>query len=354
MNELVNAKQSHSASSNHPSKYIHTDTLNKGENRTVKELISWLFKKPVGGVFLNFDRCVLFILRISYLIQRVALLVFLGRKKRDGLYSKGRFSYFKDYFSPSFFLSCFFLRILKFLKLGDFKLLKMTVPKYDYKVYCPANRDDYLNVTVREEEILEQFSPKQGDVVVDVGAHIGRYALIGSKRVGPSGKVVAIEANPDNFNMLNRNVKLNQLTNMLTLNYAVFSEETKIKLYVTSDKLDPTIYNTILLNRAIYKEKFVEVDANTLDNLLRQNGVKAEDVNWVKIDVEGAELEVLKGATNVLSRSENIALLIEVHNVANGSNLYSSIMDLLGHYNFKIEFERTYPSGEKHVILRKQ
>ena len=182
----------------------------------------------------------------------------------------------------------------------------MTVPKYGYKVYCPANRDDYLNVTVREEEILEQFSPKEGDVVVDVGAHIGRYALIGSKRVGPTGKVVAIEANPDNFNMLNRNVKLNQLTNMLTLNYAVFSEETKIKLYVTSDKLDPTIYNTILLNRAIYKEKFVEVDANTLDNLLRQNGVKAEDVNWVKIDVEGAELEVLKGATNVLSRSKNI------------------------------------------------
>ena len=240
------------------------------------------------------------------------------------------------------------------MKLGDFKLLKMTVPKYGYKVYCPANRDDYLNVTVREEEILGQFSPKEGDVVVDVGAHIGRYALISSKRVGPSGKVVAIEANPDNFNMLNRNVKLNQLTNMLTLNYAVFSEETKIKLYVTSDKLDPTIYNTILLNRAIYKEKFVEVDANTLDNLLRQNGVKAEDVNWVKIDVEGAELEVLKGATNVLSGSENIALLIEVHNVADGSNLYTTIMDLLGHYNFKIEFERTYPSGEKHVILRKQ
>jgi FkbM family methyltransferase len=320
----------------------------------VKELISWLFREPVGGVFLNFDRCVLFILRISYLIQRVALMAFLGRKKRDDLYSKGRFSYFKDYFSPSFSLSCFFFRILKFLKLGNFKLLKMTVPKYNYKVYCPANSDDYLNVTVREEDILEHFSPKEGDVVVDIGAHIGRYALISSKRVGPRGKVVAIEANPDNFDMLNQNVKLNQLTNMLTLQYAVFSKETKIKLYIANEKLDPTIYNTILSNRAPDKEKFVEVDANTLDNLLQQNGINAEDVNWVKIDVEGAELEVLKGSTSVLSKSKDISLLIEVHNIADGTNQYSPIMDLLDHHNFKIEFEKTYPSGEKHVILRKQ
>jgi FkbM family methyltransferase len=191
-------------------------------------------------------------------------------------------------------------------------------------------------------------------VVVDIGAHIGRYALISSKRVGPRGKVVAIEANPDNFDMLNQNVKLNQLTNMLTLQYAVFSKETKIKLYVANEKLDPTIYNTILSNRAPDKEKFVEVDANTLDNLLQQNGINAEDVNWVKIDVEGAELEVLKGSTNVLSKSKDISLLIEVHNIADGTNQYSPIMDLLGHHNFKIEFEKTYPSGEKHVILRKQ
>ncbi len=320
----------------------------------MKGLISWLIKEPVGGVFLKFDRCVLFLLRISYLIQRVSLMVFLGKKKRDDLYSKGRFSYFKEYFSPSFFLSCYFFRILNYLKLGNHKLLKMTVPKYNYKVYCPANSDDYLNVTVREEDILEHFSPKEGDVVVDIGAHIGRYTLISSKRVGPSGKVVAIEANPYNFEMLNHNINLNQLTNTLTLNCAAFSKETKIRLYVTSENLDPTIYNTILLDRAPYKEKFVEVDANTLDNLLQQNGINAEDVNWVKIDVEGAELEVLKGSTNVISKSKDIALLIEVHNVANGTNLYSSIIDLLSHYDFKIEFEKTYPSGEKHVILRKQ
>ena len=128
--------------SNYLSRYIHNITLTKESIKTMKALISWLIKEPVGGVFLNFDRCVLFLLRISYLIQRVSLMVILGKKKRDDLYSKGKLSYFKEYFSPSFFLSCCFFRILNFLKLGNHKLLKMTVPKYNYKVYCLANSDD--------------------------------------------------------------------------------------------------------------------------------------------------------------------------------------------------------------------
>ena len=50
-----------------------------------------------------------------------------------------------------------------------------------------------------------------------------------------------------------------------------------------------------MTNRArIDKDKFIQIDANTLDNLLKQNGICHEEVNWIKIDVEGAEFEVLK------------------------------------------------------------
>jgi hypothetical protein len=77
------------------------------------------------------------------------------------------------------------------------------------------------------------------------------------------------------------------------------------------------------------------------------------DVNWVKIDVEGAEFEVLKGATNVLSKSKDIALLIEIHNLSGGTNLYRPILEFLNLYNFKIEFEKSHDGGEKHIILRK-
>ena len=58
-----------------------------------------------------------------------------------------------------------------------------------------------------------------------------------------------------------------------------------------------------------------------------------------KIDVEGAEYEVLTDATNVLSKSKNIALLIEIHEIGDdGKTLYQPIMDLLNNYNFKKEF----------------
>lgn len=71
-------------------------------------------------------------------------------------------------------------------------------------------------------------------------------------------------------------------------------------------------------------------------------------------DVEGAGLEVLKGASNILSKSKNIAIFLEIHNIEKGKNLYEPIMDLLEKHNFKVEFEHTYESGEKHVILHKQ
>ena len=65
---------------------------------------------------------------------------------------------------------------------------------------------------------------------------MGRYTIISSKRVGKNGKVVAIKAHPGNFEMLNRNIKLNQLTNVIPLNYAVYSKETKIKTLHTQEK----------------------------------------------------------------------------------------------------------------------
>ena len=206
-------------------------------------------------------------------------------------------------------------------------------------------------MTAREDEIIEHFSPEDGDIVVDVGAHIGRYTIISSKRVGQNGKVVAIEPEPSNFEILNRNIKLNGLTNVIPLNYAVNSKQTKLKLYLPVEESGFTIYNTIMVNRAKPEEKFIEINANTLDYLLQQNGIRY--ANWIKIDVEGAEFEVLKGATSILSKSKDIALLIEVHNLHGGTNLYRQIVEFLNVYNFKIEFENTYESGDKHVIVRK-
>jgi FkbM family methyltransferase len=311
------------------------------------KLTSWLLKEP-EGVLPALDRCILFFLKINYLGLRIVLRLFLGKKRRDRLYVEKGISYaWIDYLNPSLYLLKLFYKYIKFLGVGNsLVLIKISVPKYDYKFYCRINKADFIT---REDGIIEHFTPKQGDIVVDIGAHMGRYTIISSKRVGTNGKVVAIEAHPGNFEMLNRNIKLNQLTNVIPLNYAVYSKETKIKLYVPGEESGYTVYNTIMSNRTGNEDKFVEVNANTLDYLLQLNQIREEEVNWIKIDVEGAEFEVLKGAANVLSKSKDIALLIEVH----GPDNYRPVVEFLNLYNFKIEFEKNHESGDKHIILRK-
>ncbi len=296
---------------------------------------SWWLRETKGATIS--DKFYLSFLKIIYRGIRFSFKIALGKKRTDMFYAKRGIN-FKD----------FLYRSIKFLKIGDPLMLEIYVPKYNYNIYCPLNKEDFIVMTRHEDDIIERFLPKQGDIVVDIGAHMGRYTIISSKRVGTNGKVVAIEAHPNNFEMLNRNIKLNQLTNVVPLNYAVYSKETKIKLYLPEVESGYTIYNTIMSNRARTEDKFVEVNANTLDYLLQLKGIT--DVNWIKIDVEGAEFEVLQGASNVLSKSKDIALLIEVHGLDN----YRPIVEFLNSYNFKIEFEKSNKTGDwRHIVLRK-
>jgi FkbM family methyltransferase len=325
----------------------------------VGTLTLWLTKQELIRVVPILDKVIILLVKITYLLAyltlRLSLRIALGRKRRDKVFAEKGLAFNYEFDAiVSFYMVKSLYSIIKFLKLANPCLIKLNVPKYGYKAYCPINKNEFINITIREDEIIEHFTPKQGDVVVDIGAHIGRYTIIASKRVATNGKVVAIEASPSNFEMLNRNIKLNQLTNTISLNHAVYSKETKIKLYLPGEESGNTIYNTVISDRARNEEKFVEVNANTLDYLLQSKGIKQEQINWIKIDVEGAEFEVLKGATNILSNSKDIALLIEIHNLRDSTNLYRPIVEFLNLYNFKIEFEKSHHGGEKHIIVRKQ
>ncbi|HYY71292.1 MAG TPA: FkbM family methyltransferase [Nitrososphaeraceae archaeon] len=323
----------------------------------IKKFTNWLFKGPVANTIPSLyalDKVMNLLIKIIYIILRILFIITLGKKRRDNSQFYRKFGS-RVNVNFSFYLFMFFYKVIRLLRLGNPTLITLYVPKYKYKVYCPLTEDDYAHMTTREDDIIEKFQPKDGGIVVDVGAHYGRYAIIAAKRVGPKGKVIAIEADPKNFYMLNKNIKLNELSeHVITLNYAASSNKSKVKLSIPEKKSSGhTIYSSIITSRAP-TEKFIEVNANTIDNLLHENGISLEQVNWIKIDVEGAELEVLKGTINIFSKSKDISFLIEIHDVGNGKTLYEPIMDLLNDYNFKKEFEKIYESGERHLIVRKQ
>jgi FkbM family methyltransferase len=300
---------------------------------------AWWLKETRGATFT--DKLVLSLLKTIFLGTRFLLKVAIGKKRRDALFAKRDISFKKFLYSAT-------------AALGLGKLsLEISVPKHGYKVRCPLNREDFIVMTQHEEEIVERFTPKQGDTVVDVGAHMGRYTIISSKRVGPDGKVVAIEAHPNNFRLLNYNIKLNALTNVVTINSAAYSKKTPVKLYLPDEEQGFTTHHSLMDNYLSTKysnvtQKYMLVEADTLDSLLSGAGIHS--VNWIKIDVEGAELEVLKGAVDTLRRSNDISLLIEVH----GRETYQPVTALLKSHDFEFAFEKTYDSGEKHLIASKR
>ena len=103
---------------------------------------------------------------------------------------------------------------------GQDKMILCEVPKYGYTSYCRSSLrfNDLVIMTIHEDDMLQLFNPSKGDIVVDVGAYLGRYTLTSSIRVGENGKVIAIEADPSHYEMLNKNLELNKISNVTTIN----------------------------------------------------------------------------------------------------------------------------------------
>jgi FkbM family methyltransferase len=215
------------------------------------------------------------------------------------------------------------------------------LPKFGFQVYC-RNEDEFNDFVIMAEHeinLLRGFSPKEGDVVVDIST--GLCTMITSKQVGPSGKVIAIIDDPHNYDTLNHTIKSNNLTNVIPFNYVASSKEMQMVLIP---------YRRMLLNKDKRPTTFITtkaVYANTLDNLLLKNRIN--EVNWIKIGIQGKELKVLQGAHNLLSNNKDIALLIEVHDHHN----YKPLIEFLKSYNFVVVFEQNYEWGDKHIIAKK-
>jgi FkbM family methyltransferase len=300
----------------------------------------WWLKEVKGAR--AFDKFVFGLLKSIYIGTRFFLRLILGRRRRDSLFLKRSIN-FKDFLYSS----------TKVMRVDKKLLLEIHVPNHDYLIHCPLNKEDFIVMTKHEEDIMGLFRPKKGDTVVDVGAHMGRYTIPSSKYVGASGKVIAVEAHPYNFRILQHNLWLNKLKNVIALNWAVYSKKSILKLYLPDEDLGYTMHHSLMTNYLSTKynkdieRRYVEVEADTLDNLLKNRAITI--VDWMKIDVEGAEYEVLKGAKEILSANKPMSILVEVH----GKDTYGPTIELLRSNNFNIEFEKTYDNGEKHVLARK-
>jgi FkbM family methyltransferase len=155
-----------------------------------------------------------------------------------------------------------------------------------------------------QPEVWESLSaalPK-GGVFLDVGAHIGTFTLKASREVGAEGKVVAFEPNPETAALLRDNMAANQLTNVVVEQIACTDKDQQLTLYAAP--VMNTGASSLSASNAAYSDSAAprpfQVRGRPIDDVVRELNLSRVDA--IKIDVEGAELQVLQGAVETLKR----------------------------------------------------
>jgi FkbM family methyltransferase len=172
----------------------------------------------------------------------------------------------------------------------------------------PQTNDLDLISPKHEPVTTEWFQAEPDDIVVDVGAHIGRYTLLAAAN---GARVIAIEPEPTNFALLERNVKLNGRSNVALMSCAMTDRPRLVRLSIAPPSNTGTsriLPDLDLTPKDSGNEREVAVPGETLDNLVKAH--RLTRIDWLKIDAEGHEAAVLEGGESALAIARR--LIVEV------------------------------------------
>jgi FkbM family methyltransferase len=181
------------------------------------------------------------------------------------------------------------------------------------------------------EESFRWYRPKRGDLVFEIGAHCGVSTYHFAKMVGPEGKVIAFEPDPVNFEILKRNMERHGLTNVVLMNSAVAAE--RGSLAFSSEGTVGSMLISVLGRPSA--GSIVTAEAITLADAFDQFGVP----DFCKIDIEGAEIDVVAHSADLLRRNKTNFALDTCHLKANGQSTHSDIEALFRSYGYEVESE---------------
>lgn len=150
--------------------------------------------------------------------------------------------------------------------------------------------------------ILRHLRP--GMTFIDVGANKGDFTLLAARLTGPAGRVISIEPEPENHSVLRRSIELNDYANITVLQVALSDSDATADLQIGSTSGSHTLSPEFNGLRA------VSVPTRTLDTVVADH--RLSSVDMIKIDVQGFELAVLRGAAQALKANPRIILLLDL------------------------------------------
>jgi len=174
---------------------------------------------------------------------------------------------------------------------------KIFLDKFDsLHLYRRGHYEEY------ETEIIKKII-KKGDIVLDVGANIGYFTLIFAKLVGKNGKVFAFEPDPKNFDLLSKNIKINGYKNVTLVRKALSDKTAKTNLFLS--KTNSVDHRTVDPKE---NRDSIEIEKITADDYFSDF---KEQINFIKMDIQGSEVEALSGLSSLLQKMNDIIIMIE-------------------------------------------
>lgn len=189
---------------------------------------------------------------------------------------------------PGFVLTYSLIR----LDLFRYKLIRRC---YQMIYFIGKQITDSSNIRLLKENI------KPGNVIIDVGAAFGFYSYMFSKIAEPNGQIFAFEPDPHYAPFLRDLVEAKKLSNVKIIPYAAWHKDAKLELYTCQENPGENS-----LFRAPIHQKSVSINAVSIDEY-----INLPFINFIKIDVQGAEYYVIIGMQNLIRRSSDIVILLE-------------------------------------------
>jgi FkbM family methyltransferase len=163
---------------------------------------------------------------------------------------------------------------------------------------------------IRMDYLKNGVTLDAGDTVVDIGANIGCFTVMAASIVGPSGRVISIEPEPESYKLLCHNIQLNNLSNVTALNLAISDKNELIELHVSPNSQLTSVFAEV--DKREVEGEIIMLEGRTLERILDE--MKINQVQLIKMDCEGSEYGILESLTPILaSRIKQISM--EVHEV---------------------------------------
>lgn len=213
-------------------------------------------------------------------------------------------------------------------------------PLYHYRNIEIDSPSDSIEayIEVFHDNVYDHVAvPKEGDVVIDIGAYVGMYSIKASQLVGDTGLVVAVEPLLSNLNYLEKNLR--KLSNTKIVKVALSNYIGKGKLYSSP--------SSAVHSMAYVRDDYMIVRVTTLDELVKR--WKFTRIDYIKMDAEGSDILILEGARNVLSKYSPIISAACYHIDANGVSYVDRVINYLESFGYKCITKKGYVYAQKEI-----